>query len=255
MSENEVLQATQGRIDNVVWFHDIDFPNGLQARTKTVDAGSHRKLWEWMRQELGKVSFVDKDVLEIGCWDGYWSFFAEQHGAKYVLASDDSTQNWSGSHGLALAKELLDSKVETRTDVSIYEAAKLGRTFDVVLCLGVYYHLIDPFYAFSQLRQCCHDKTVVIFEGDFAPDWFVTPKEAAFYEFGHAARCFVPTLFTLRKMLEANYFRVLCEAVYHGEKAQPVHRVMVTCQPFQGENSLHCTKPPFGLAQYDPRYR
>ena len=70
----------QQRIDQIPWYHDIDFPNGLKARTKTPDAESHRKLWDWMRSELGKIDFADRTVLDIGCWDGYWSFYAEQRG-------------------------------------------------------------------------------------------------------------------------------------------------------------------------------
>ena len=35
----------------------------------------------------------------MGCWDGYWSFYAEQRGAARVLATDDASQNWAGSAG------------------------------------------------------------------------------------------------------------------------------------------------------------
>jgi tRNA (mo5U34)-methyltransferase len=68
--------AQQQRVDAIQWYHDIDFPNGVKARTKTPDAESHRALWDWMRAELDKVDFSGKTVLDIGCWDGYWSFTA-----------------------------------------------------------------------------------------------------------------------------------------------------------------------------------
>lgn len=245
---------SQQRIDQVTWYHDIDFPNGLKARTKSRDAESHRELWKWMRSELEKIDFVGRSVLDIGCWDGYWSFYAERRGAARVLASDDKTQNWSGNAGLELAKELMASSIETRTDVSIYEASKLDERFDVVLCLGVYYHLVDPFYAFSQVRHCSHEGSVVIFEGDFAPDWFVKPEHAAYYDLGHEARCFVPTVPCLRQILEANYFHVLSESVYHGSPSQSVNRILLVCEPFHAENAMHCTRPPFGLHAYDPRF-
>ena len=250
----EELISLQRRIDEISWFHDIDFANGLKARTTTRDAESHRNLWSWMEGELDKISFAGKAVLDIGCWDGYWSFYAEKRSAAYVLASDDSTQNWSGNRGLVLAKEIMNSAVDVRTDVSVYEAAKLEKRFDIILCMGVYYHLVDPFYAFSQIRSCSHENSIVVFEGDFAPDWFISPKEAVYYEFGHDVRCFVPTVFSLRKMIEANYFKVLSESIYHGTPATPVNRVLLTCQPFSGENKLHCTSPPFGLHEYDPRF-
>src|SRR5579863_1696870 len=201
----ESMQLQQ-KIDQIQWYHDIDFPNGLKARTKTPDALSHRKLWEWMGNELDKIDFAGRTVLDIGCWDGYWSFRAEQQGASRVLASDDKTQNWSANSGLELAKELMGSSIETRTDVSIYEAAKLEERFDIVLCMGVYYHLVDPFYAFSQVRHCSHEQSIVVFEGAFAPDWFLQSSQAAYLDLGDPSRCFVPTVPFLLQMLEANYF-------------------------------------------------
>jgi len=244
----------QQRIDEIQWYHDIDFPNGLKARTKTPDAESHRKLWDWMRSELDRVDFARQTVFDIGCWDGYWSFYAEQRGASRVLAADDKTQNWSENSGLELAKELMASSVEIRTDISIYEAAKLGERFDIILCMGVYYHLVDPFYAFSQVRHCSRARSVVVFEGDFAPDWFVQPQQAAYLDLGNPSRCFVPTLTFLRQMLEANYFRVMKESIYHGAPEQPVNRILMVCEPFEGENALHLNRPPFGLHSYDPRF-
>jgi len=249
----ETIQAQQ-RIDQIQWYHDIDFPNGLKARTKTPDGESHRRLWDWMRSQLDKIDFAGRSVLDIGCWDGYWSFYAEQRGASRVLATDDKTQNWSGNAGLELARELMRSAIEIRTDVSIYEAAKLEERFDIILCMGVYYHLIDPFYAFSQVRHCSHGQSVVVFEGDFAPDWFVQPAQAAYLDLGDPSRCFVPTLPFLRQMLEANYFHITKEYTYQGSPEQPVNRILAICQPFEGQNPLHLYRPPFGLQGYDPRF-
>src|SRR4249919_1382966 len=131
---------SQQRIDQIQWYHDIDFPNGLKARTKSPDAESHRALWKWMRGELDQIDFTGKSVLDIGCWDGYWSFYAEKRGAARVLATDDSSQNWTGSAGFHLAKELLQSSVECDLELSVYDLSKLDQKFDIVLCLGVFYH-------------------------------------------------------------------------------------------------------------------
>jgi tRNA (mo5U34)-methyltransferase len=120
--------------------------------------------------------------------------------------------------------------------------------------MGVYYHLVDPFYAFSQVRHCSHGRSIVVFEGDFAPDWFVQPQQAAYLDLGNPSRCFVPTLAFLRQMLEANYFRVVKESMYRGAPGQPVNRILVVCEPFEGENALHVYRPPFGLHSYDPRF-
>jgi tRNA (mo5U34)-methyltransferase len=247
--------SLQERIDQIQWYHDLDFPNGLKARSGADDAESHRKLWQWIRGELDKIDFARKTVLDIGCWDGYWSFYAEQRGASRVVATDDETQNWAGSAGLKLAKELMRSSVEIRTDVSIYEAAKLNERFDIILCLGVYYHLVDPFLGFAQVRHCAHERSIVVFEGDFAPDQgFVDPEHAAYLDLEGGLHCFVPTIACLRQTLQAHYFRIKRESVYRGEPNHPWNRILVTCEPFVGENLLHRYRPPSGLHMYDWRF-
>ena len=103
------MSKIQQRIDRIHWYHEFDFGNGLRAEVKTPDAQSHRALWHFIEAELDKIDFAKKTVLDIGCWDGYWSFYAERRGAARVLATDDSSQNWTGSAGFHLAKELLKS--------------------------------------------------------------------------------------------------------------------------------------------------
>ena len=147
----------QGRINSVQWYHEFDFGNGLYAKVNTPDAASHRALWRFIQTKLDGISFTDKTVLDIGCWDGYWSFYAERRGAKRVLATDDSGQNWAGEAGFTLAKELLKSGVESDLQLSVYDLDRLDSKYDVILCLGVYYHLFDPFYAFAQIRHRCHE--------------------------------------------------------------------------------------------------
>src|SRR5262245_55858191 len=121
----------QRRIDQVAWYHEFDFGNGLVARSRAPDVESHRRMWAFITGELDKIDFTGKTVLDLGCWDGYWSFYAERRGAKSVLATDDRSQNWAGSAGVLLAKELLGSSIEVRLDVSVYDVAKLNRTFDI----------------------------------------------------------------------------------------------------------------------------
>lgn len=249
--ENADLQE---KIDRIHWYHDIEFPNGLKADSKADDVEAHRKLWNWIRSELDKIVFAGKTVLDIGCWDGYWSFYAERRGAARVLATDDETQNWGGSAGLRLAKELMGSSIEIRTDVSIYEAAKLKERFDIILCLGVYYHLVDPFLGFTQVRHCAHNRSVVVFEGDFAPEGLVTPEQAAVLDLAGGLHCFVPTRTCLRQTLIANYFGIKSASVYHGDLTHPWNRLLTICEPFVGENGMHRYRPPSGLHIYDPRF-
>jgi tRNA (mo5U34)-methyltransferase len=252
----------QHRIDQIHWYHEFDFGEGLRANVKTPDADSHRALWRFIEAELDKIDFAGRTVLDIGCWDGYWSFYAERRGAARVLATDDASQNWTGSAGFQLARELLKSKVECDLQMSVYKLSKLNEKFDIILCLGVFYHLYDPFYAFAEIRHRCHDSSTVIFEGDaFFNLIEAANQSAALYsrDVRRAPR-FIPDPDTLRFFVNATYFNITDEAVFQlstrGDKEAPirgVHRMMLICCPFRGFNSCHEYQPPFGLMEYDSR--
>ena len=189
---------------------------GYVQKVNTPDAHSHRALWRFVKSELDKVDFAEKSVLDIGCWDGYWSFYAEQRKAARVLATDDSGQNWAGSAGFNLARELLKSSVEANLNLSVYNLQILGTKFDIILCLGVFYHLYDAFYAFAQIRHCCHPDSIVIFEGDVFFELLESASQsAALYSRNvRQAPRFVPDPETLRLFVNAAYFEILSETVF-----------------------------------------
>jgi tRNA (mo5U34)-methyltransferase len=252
----------QGRINSVQWYHEFDFGNGLYARVNTPDAASHRALWRFIQTKLDGISFTDKTVLDIGCWDGYWSFYAERRGAKRVLATDDSGQNWAGEAGFTLAKELLKSGVESDLQLSVYDLDRLDSKYDVILCLGVYYHLFDPFYAFAQIRHRCHDNSIVIFEGDafFGLHETLDQSAALYSRDPRKAPRFVPDPKTLRFLLNSAYLDIVAEYVFplsqsEREDAEPtgVNRMFLVCRAARGLNDCHLYQPPFGLKQYDDR--
>ena len=262
MSIHELSRAElQQRIDRIHWYHEFDFGDGLRAKVNTPDAQSHRALWRFIQSELDKVEFSQKSVLDIGCWDGYWSFYAERRNAARVLATDDSGQNWAGSAGFNLAKELFKSSVESNLSLSVYDLQSLGKKFDIILCLGVFYHLYDALYAFAQIRHCCHPNTIVIFEGDVFFGLIDSPTQsAALYSRNiRQAPRFVPDPDTLRLFVNATYFDIISEAIFdlsaraENTPRRGVNRMLLTCRPSHCANTCHEYWPPFGLHQYDAR--
>src|SRR5262245_8485870 len=209
MESPMTLSDLQAKIDRIPWYHEFDFGQGLRARNLHPWAAGCRRIWQFIEKHLDGIDFRGKSVLDIGCWDGYWSFQAERRGAQYVLATDDVTQNWSGGEGLRIARQLLQSSVEINQQMSVYKLSSLNRKFDVVLCLGVFYHLIDPFRALAEIRHCCHDRTMIVFEGEMALCGL--GRGAAQYRCGALTnRCpwaFLPSPSAFDNLLNAAYFR------------------------------------------------
>jgi tRNA (mo5U34)-methyltransferase len=256
MTRHEGLQA---EIDRIAWYHEFDFGRGLSARSRIENVAVIRQIWQFIEEQLDRIDFRGKSVLEIGAWDGYWSFYAERRGAASVLATDDATQNWSDGRGLPLARALLDSKVEIRQDVSIYDLAGLNRQFDIILCLGVFYHLRDPFYGFAQIRHCCRPGTCVVLEGEVG--WTgMHPNEVRYFYNGWLE--FLPSLSALEGLLKSAYLQVDSRLWMHPHAAAPdaqgelqSDRTLLVCAPFEGANEMHAYKPHFGLHVYDERFR
>lgn len=265
----EIADA-QRRIDAHSWYHEIDFGNGLQSVSGAPERDYHRKLWRFMEAQLDQIDFRGKSVLDIGCWDGYWSFYAERRGAAHVVALDDFTQNWSTPTGIFLAKDLLKSNIEIIPDCSVYNLERLGRRFDIVLYLGVYYHLWDPLYAFIQVRHCCNPGAIVAVEGNVC---LAMPDRALYQTSGIINSKFLPSEAALNEMMLASYMRPLRSArldpsIGAGEMTAQargelwgefppvgIDRILVTAQAFNEPNAeIHHYEPPFGLKRYDPRF-
>ena len=222
----------QRRIDDIAWYHELDFGHGLKSRSREEFIEGCRRAWRFIERCLDGIEFSGKSVLDVGCWDGYWSFYAERRGARSVLAADDITQNWGTGEGLRLAKELLQSKVEINQHVSAYELASLGRRFDIVLFMGVYYHLVAPLSAIAQLRHCCHPDATVVVEGDVTHS--LARNLAYINRPDPYHSVFIPTVDVLQQMFETAYFTVTSVSFVSGRRrarapsraAQLVHTLL-----------------------------
>ena len=146
MSETEALRA---KVEKIRWYHQIDLGHGVV--TPGVD-NSPKKL----RLLALPESLDGKTVLDVGAWDGFFSFEAERRGAKRVLATDQfswSAQGWGSKAGFELARTALRSKVEDMNiDVLELSPEKVG-TFDVVFFLGVLYHMRHPLLALERIAS------------------------------------------------------------------------------------------------------
>lgn len=125
------------------WFHSFAFPDGTQVEGIKPLASLRKEADAILGDELS-----GKRVLDIGAWDGFFSFEAERRGASDVLATDHfcwSGAGWGDKRGFDHAHARFGSNVRSRDmDVEAHSPEELGR-FDTVLLLGVLYHVKDPF--------------------------------------------------------------------------------------------------------------
>jgi tRNA (mo5U34)-methyltransferase len=176
----------QAEADSFAWYHSIDLGGGVTTKGQSVMA-------EMVTEDL-LPDFRDRSVLDIGAWDGYYSFLAEKRGAARVVALDhyawgvdfeartrywkeclergalpdqarDTTDFWRpdlpGRRGFELAHRALGSRVEpVVADFTTMNLSELG-TFDIVLYLGVLYHMKEPLTCLERLRAVTAGVAVV----------------------------------------------------------------------------------------------
>ena len=111
-----------------------------------------QQVQNWVSQCI-PLNLKGKRVLDVGAWDGYYSFLCEQRGAN-VVAIDIDPQH---RQGYDVAKKIVNSQVKYRV-MSVYDIEDLEGTFDYVLFFGVIYHLLHPILALEKIRQKCTEK-------------------------------------------------------------------------------------------------
>ena len=147
----------KAKVAAIQWWHTIDLGNGVitPGGNPTPERIETLRLPEDLR---------DCSVLDIGAWDGAYSFEAERRGARRVLATDSFC--WGGpgvgtKAGFDLARSALNSKVEDKEiDVMDLTPEEVG-VFDLVLFLGVLYHLRHPLLALERLFSVTEKQAIV----------------------------------------------------------------------------------------------
>jgi tRNA (mo5U34)-methyltransferase len=132
------------------WYHQIEVVPGLV----TPGINDSQQILDALRLP---ERLDDLRVLDIGARDGFFSFECERRGAD-VVAIDSMPPE---ATGFSIAKELVGSQVEM-LQWNVYELSpeQFG-TFDLILFLGVLYHLRDPMLALDKIWSVARDKLIV----------------------------------------------------------------------------------------------
>jgi tRNA (mo5U34)-methyltransferase len=170
-ADPEKLRAA---VERVNWYHRMELPGGVVTPGVSETSRGLRRLR--LPERLDGLS-----VLDVGAWDGFYSFEAKRRGAARVVATDSyswSGEGWGTKEGFLLARAVLGVDVEDLdVDVMDLSVDSIGR-FDVVLLLGVLYHLKDPITALERAAEVTAGQLIV--ETETALPWLRSPAAVVY---------------------------------------------------------------------------
>ncbi|RPH59713.1 MAG: DUF1698 domain-containing protein [Acidobacteria bacterium] len=173
--ERPDLEALKREVAGITWWHTIDLGHGIV--TPGQDPTPARLPEIQLPDDLSGLS-----VLDIGAWDGFFSFEAERRGARRVLATDSfcwGQGGWGTKAGFELARRARRSNVEDfDIDPLDLSPEKIG-TFDLVLCLGVLYHMRHPLLALERVASVTRGRLILQTQVDLAG---ISRPAIAFYQ-------------------------------------------------------------------------
>lgn len=137
------------------WFHNLSL-QGVQTAPDHFLGDYPAAKWQNFQDAIPK-DLTGMSVLDIGCNGGFYSIEMKRRGARRVLGIDHDDQYLDQAR---FAAQVLGLDIGFER-MSVYDVPKLGERFDLVLFMGVFYHLRYPLLALDLLRQ------------HVVKDWFV----------------------------------------------------------------------------------
>jgi tRNA (mo5U34)-methyltransferase len=145
------------------WYHKIELPYGVTTPG-----------WAPISEAAYRIpdQLDGKRVLDIGAWDGYWSFQALKRGAREVVAIDDFSdylgtlrktdrKTWE-TFDLCRSAFGYPEDICSRQEMSVYDITEENvGSFDVVFFFGTVYHLRHPLLALDRIASVCKDQIYV----------------------------------------------------------------------------------------------
>lgn len=131
------------------WFHNLHLPDGRQTCPNHLLGDFPAYKWQQIAPHLPE-NLHGWSALDIGCNAGFYSFELARRGAR-VLAID-SDPHYLRQARWAQTKFSLQGQIDFQ-QMQVYSLARLHRTFDLVLFMGVFYHLRYPQLALDLVAQ------------------------------------------------------------------------------------------------------
>jgi tRNA (mo5U34)-methyltransferase len=147
-----VMQWSRDEIERKVaelgdWFHNLNL-GGVQTAPDHFLGDYPACKWQNFASAI-PASLRGKSVLDIGCNAGFYSLEMKRRGADRVVAIDSDPAYLAQAR---FAAEVNGADIEFR-ELDVYQVEKLHEKFDLVLFMGVLYHLRHPLLALDLLSE------------------------------------------------------------------------------------------------------
>lgn len=129
------------------WFHNLDL-NGVSTAPAHFLGDYPAVKWRRFAHAIPQ-DLTGRTVLDIGCNAGFYSMEMKRRGAARVLGLDTDEEYLKQARFAAHVNRF---DIEFRR-MSVYDVGALGESFDLVLFLGVFYHLRHPLLALDLIHD------------------------------------------------------------------------------------------------------
>ncbi len=148
-----------------LWYNDIEVTGGVRTRfPEDYEANAvlcaidrrNRAAFAWLDDRL-PANLTGKSVLDVGCCDGAFSFWAARRGADRVLGIERCTPAFEQAEFLrgVIAPgqtKFLNGRIENHCPDTPY---------DYIICASLLYHLVDPLGTLHRLRRVCQEGLIL----------------------------------------------------------------------------------------------
>ena len=129
------------------WFHNMDL-RGVRTAPDHFLGDYPAVKWRRFADAL-PADLSGRTVLDMGCNAGFYAIEMKRRGADRVVGIDTDPEYLAQA---SFAAEVSGVDIELR-ELSVYDVGRLGERFDIVLFLGVFYHLRHPLLALDLIHE------------------------------------------------------------------------------------------------------
>lgn len=153
LGEQTTAQAQQTLVNEITalgpWFHNVHLPDGTQTAPDHPLGDFPAFKWQQLAPHL-PADLRGWRVLDVGCNAGYYTFELARRGGQ-VLGID--VDHHYLRQAMWLAQQLgLQDQVEFK-QMQVYDLAHYQEKFDLVIFMGVFYHLRYPLLGLDIIAQ------------------------------------------------------------------------------------------------------